>query len=96
MRPLKRGYPACSPACTRQHALEDVAVDGCVFGVRRPQLFQLGFLLEAGEASALPTPPPGDALFERGVVEHTAAPEHRVQCLLLPGRRAQLLPVGLA
>src|SRR5216683_3207165 len=78
-----------------EHILEDVGVDGRVFGERGAHGLQFSFLLKAGDGSVAPLPG-GDALLQRGVVEIAAPPEHVVQRPLLGRRRAQLLFVRLA
>src|SRR5262249_17028719 len=69
-----------------QHILQDVAVDVRVFREGSAHLLQLGFLLEARRADALPAPPPRNALFERAVVERAAAPQDRFKLTLVGGR----------
>jgi hypothetical protein len=79
----------------REHVLQHMAVEGSVLQKRRADILQFGFLLELrdGDLAALPG---GDALLQRCVVEHSAAPEHRVQRTLLGRRRTEFLFVGLA
>src|SRR5262249_36561909 len=79
-----------------QHSLQHVAMKGGVFGERGADVLQLCFLLEARGALALAASPPGDALFQRAVVECAAAPEHLVQRPLLGGRWLVFFLVGLA
>src|SRR5262249_51621026 len=77
-----------------QHRLQDLRVEGGVCGERGAQGRELGLLLDAGGALALPPPPPGEALVQGGVVEHATAPEHLLPLALLLGRRLELLVVG--
>src|SRR5262249_16576959 len=49
------------------------------------------FLLEARGCSALPAPPPGEALLQGGIVERATTPEHRLQRPLLLWRRPQFV-----
>ena len=77
----------------RQHVLQDVAVDGRVFGHRRAQVLQLGFLLVARDGDA-PLFPEKDALLQRGIVERAAAPQDRFKLALLVGRGLHLELVG--
>src|SRR5262249_8909313 len=79
-----------------QHILQHVAVDGAVLRERLAQLLQLGFLLVARGALALPAAPPGEALLQRAVVERAAAPQHLRQRLFLRWRRLEFVLERLA
>src|SRR5262245_5442258 len=72
--PLERGEPRrlstrqpteerlIGPVQTDEHIFYDIAVDGRVLRERYLQVLQLGFLLGAAGALALPAAPPGEAL----------------------------------
>src|SRR5262249_874117 len=69
-----------------EHVLEEMRMDGGILWEGGPQVLELGFLLETGGCSALPAPPPSEALLQRRVVKGAAAPQDLLQRPLL-GRR---------
>src|SRR5262249_44609220 len=74
-----------------EHILQDMAVESGVVGTLRPDILQLGCLLEAGRHFALPATPPGDPLLQGRVVEQTAMPQNLLQRLFLRRRRLEVL-----
>jgi hypothetical protein len=72
-----------------QPVLQDMRVDGRVVRHRCPEVLQRGFLLATRDRDVAASPS-GAALLEGGIGEHAAAPQHRVQRLLLGERSFSL------
>jgi len=78
-----------------QHILQHMTIDGGIVGHHCPEIFQLSFLLIAGNRDAALLPE-DDALFERSVLESAALPYHLIQHSLLLGGSPEPVLVGFA
>jgi len=79
----------------RQHLLQHVAMEGRVLRQLSAEVFQFRVLLRAMDRDSARSPP-GNALFQRRVVERATAPQDKLQRPLLLGRRPQPVRVARA
>src|SRR5262249_32568405 len=88
----------CLVGCVQasEHILEHLRVEGGGCGKRGAPVLEVGFLLGAGDALALPAAPPGDPLLQGNVMEDTAMPQDALQVPLLLWGRGECLLERLA
>src|SRR5215467_5161514 len=78
----------------QQHILQHLGIDLRVLRAGRLQIGRFSLLLVVRRALALPPFPPDAALLQGGIVEHTAAPQGRLQSPLLVWGRPEFVLVS--